>query len=209
MPSHIVFTGVDAFVAQVTGPKTVKFSISETAFSPLIDVDLAKNPSTVAVANWATGVDVDETLTTIGPTFFVNGNYIGGVYLAQRLVTQHASILSSWPGPPDDSYQYQLLVRENNGQITRFHGFKARVLGQTQGTIARLHFFRPGTSAPTGHTRWLDLADPTVIDPPGAGFTTIAPNTPAGTVGAVFISTVTIQEGGGGDFPKVPRNLGW
>ena len=209
MPSHIVFTGVDAFVAQVTGPKTVKFSVSETSFSPLIDVDLAKNPSTVAVANWATGVDVDETLTTIGPTFYAGANYTGGVYLAQRLVTQHASILSGWPGSPDDAYQYQLLVRENNGTITRFHGFKVRVLGQTQGTIARLQFIRPGTNAPSGRARWLDINDPTVVDPPGQGFTTIAPNTPAGTVGAVFIDTVVIMDGGGGEFPKIPRGLGW
>jgi hypothetical protein len=208
MPSHIVFTGVDAFVAQVTGPKTVRFSINETAFSPLIDVDLGKNPSTVQPAQWATGVDVDETLTTIGPTFFA-GNYTGGVYLAQRLVTQHASILSGWPGPPDDIYQYQLLVRENNGAITRFHGFKVRVVGQTQGTIARLQFIRPGTAAPSPRTRWLDLADPSIVDPPANGFTTIAPNTPAGTVGAVFIERVVILDGGGDGYPKWPRHLGW
>jgi hypothetical protein len=208
MPNHVVFTGVDAFVATVLGPKTVRFSIDETVFNPLIEVDLGKNPSTVAPAQWATGVDVDETLTTIGPSFFA-GNYAGGVYLAQRLVTQHASILGGWPGSPDDIYQYQAVVREDGGTITRYHGFKVRVVGPISGTVARLHFFRPGTNAPTGRTRWLDLADATVVDPPGAGFTTIAPNTPAGTVGAVFVSTVTIMEGGSGELPKLPRHLGW
>ena len=100
--TQLVLTGMPAFVGAVRGPTKVGFFIDENEFDPkkLIDVDLDKNPATVAPASWATGVDVDYQTTggwtTIGPSFN-GGAYVGGVYLAQRLVTQYASVLANWP----------------------------------------------------------------------------------------------------------------
>ena len=59
--TSVVMTGVDAFVGNVLGPTRVKFSNDPNNFNPgsMIDVDLAKNPSLIPAAQWATDVDVD------------------------------------------------------------------------------------------------------------------------------------------------------
>lgn len=215
--SQVVFTGVPAFVGLVMAPTRVKFSLDENDFDPvrMLDVDLAKNPSDVPAAQWATGVDCDQQtgdgLTTIGPQFH-GGRYVGAVYLAQRLVTQYASVLSSWPPQPDDVYQYQLVVRSDNGIVTRFHGFKVRVLPGTIGTLMQLAFVRAGARVPAAgapRTRWIDVGDSSVCDAKANGFTTIDPTTPPGTTGALFLSMATVRDGGNTDPPKVPKNLGW
>jgi hypothetical protein len=212
--TNLLLTGVDAFVAQVISATKVRFSIAENDFAAnrLIEVDLAKNPNTVQPASWATDVDCDfQTtggLTTIGPTFH-SGVHVGGVYIAQRLVTQYASVLSGWPGTPDDIYQYQALLRSDNGTVTRFHGFKVRVLGPSVGTLAHVAFIRIGTpSASAGQPRWVDLADASYCDPQANGFTTIGPTSAPGTVGALFLSSKIIALDGP-QYPKWPRNFGW
>jgi hypothetical protein len=212
--TNLLLTGIDAFVAQVISPTKVRFSINENDFAAnhLIEVDLAKNPQTVQPGSWATDVDCDFQTTggytTIGPTFH-SGAHVGGVYLAQRLVTQYASVLSGWPGPPDEIYQYQALLRSDNGTVTRFHGFKVRVLGASVGTLAHVAFIRAGTpSASAGRPRWIDLADATTYDPQANGFTTIGPASAAGTVGTLFVSSAKLRDGGD-DIPKYPRTFGW
>jgi hypothetical protein len=211
--TELLLTGVSAFVAQVISSTKVRFSIAENDFAAnhLIEVDLAKNPNTVQPGAWATDVDCDfQTtggLTTIGPTFH-NGVHVGAVYLAQRLVTQYATVLAGWPGQPDDMYQYQSLLRSNNGTVSRFHGFKARVLGPTSGSLSHIALFRAGGTAPAGPPQWIDLADPDVCDPQANGFTTITPASAVGTVGALFLSSRVIAYEGP-QFPKFPKGYGW
>ena len=210
---NLLLTGVDAFVGSVISATKARFSIVENDFDPShqIEVDLAKNPQTVQPASWATDVDCDYQTTggytTIGPKFH-SGAYVGGVYLAQRLVTQYASVLSGWPGTPDDIYQYQALLRSNNGTVTRFHGFKVRVLGASVGTLAHLAFINVGTPGGSGgRPRWVDLADPAYCDPQANGFTTITPASPSGSVGALFLTTAAMRDGGDHP-PKYPRAAG-
>lgn len=208
--TQLVFTGVSAFVGDVTGPTQVKFYVEEHEFDPTkrIAVDLAKNPDNVAPAAWGTDVDVDMFKqfggwTTIGPSFH-GGVHVGGVYLAQRLVPADIA----WPPPGDALYQYQALLRDDNGTKTRYHGFKVRVMSPSSGTLAHLGFIPVGASAPTGGVYWIDLADPTVSDPQANGFTTITPSSPAGTVGALFLTAsgmATLAK----KPPKYPAALGW
>jgi hypothetical protein len=210
--SQLVLTGVPAFVGAVLGPTRVRFFIDENEFDPtkMIEVDLAKNPQAVQPGNWGTDVDCDHQttggLTTIGPRFHA-GSRVGAVYLAQRLVTQ--AVLASWPPQPDEIYQYQAIVRDNNGVNSRFHGFKAKVVSQSVGTLARLAFIRPGTQGPgNGPALWIDLADSDLCDPKANGFTTIEPSSPVGTVGAVFLSS-KVTPFDVPDHPKVPKSAGW
>lgn len=210
---QLVLTGVPAFVASVTGQTTVKFSINENDFDPnhLIDVDLAKNPQAVQAASWGQDVDCDYQttggLTTIGPAFH-SGAHVGAVYLAQRLVTKYATQLASWPPAPDAIYQYQAVLRSNNGTLARYHGFKARVVGPSVGTLAHVTFFRAGASAPSGPPLWIDLGDPDSCDPQANGFTTIVTSSPAGTVGALFLSERLIAYESP-THPKLPPAYGW
>jgi hypothetical protein len=211
--NQLLLTGVPAFVGQVLGPTRVKFSLDENEFDPanMIEVDLAKNTSAGQPSAWGTNVDVDHQtvggLTTIGPRFHA-GPHVGGVYLSERLVAQYAAVLASWPPAPDAIYQYQLLLRATNGGIKRYHGFKAHVLSAGVGSLVHVGFVRIGTAAPQLPGRWIDLADPAVCDPPANGFTTIAPSTPAGSVGAVFLSSDVIALDGP-NYPKYPKYMGW
>jgi hypothetical protein len=212
--TQLVLTGVPAFVGVVLGPTTLRFFIDETDFAPanLIEVDLAKN-TTLPPASWATGVDVDHQttggLTTIGPAFHA-GTHVGAVYLAERVVTARAPALASWPPAPDAIYQYQAVLRGDNGNITRYHGFKVQVLSPAVGSLAHLAFIRTGTPAPepNGPVRWIDLADASVCDPRSNGFTTIDAASAVGTVGALFLTSRAIGVQAM-DLPKFPRGYGW
>lgn len=214
MPAvQLVLTGVPAFVYVVRGATTVRFSIDENVFDPnrMVDVDLAKNTSLPA-ASWATGVDVDlQTaggFTTVGPRF-PRGVHNGGVYLAQRLVTQYSALLASWPPAPDALYQYQAVLRSDNGNITRYHGFKVRKRGAAQGTLVHLAFYRAGDATPGSlGSDWIDLADPDISDPQANGFTTITPASPAGTDGALFL-TSSAMAALAKPPPKWPPSQGW
>ncbi len=213
--TQLVLLGVPAFVGVVTGPTTVRFFIDENDFDPnrLIDVDLAKNPQTVPPSAWAQNVDCDYQttggLTTIGPTFHA-GAHVGGVYISERLKTRYAQVLANWPPAPDEAYQHQAVLRSDNGTVTRYHGFKVRVLSPSVGSLVHVAFIRAGSPATAaGRPQWIDLADPAVADSATNGLTTILPSSAVGTVGALFLTSVTIQEGGGTDVPKYPRSLGW
>lgn len=217
MPAvQLVLTGVPAFVGTVLGQTRVKFFIDENEFDPtkVIEVDLAKNPTAVPPAQWATGVDVDQQTTggwtTIGPRFHA-GPYVGAAYLSQRLVTQYASLLASWPPAPDEIYQYQAVLRSDNGNVTRYHGFKVRVVSPANGSQAHVAFIRVGTTAPAGgraSARWIDLSDPDVCDPASNGFTTITSTSTVGTVGALFLRSEVMAADAPGN-PKIPKYLGW
>ena len=217
MPAfQLVLTGVPAFVGSVLSPTRVKFFIDENEFDPAktIEVDLAKNTASVPPAQWETDVDVDQQTTggwtTIGPRFHA-GPYVGAVYLAQRLVNQYASVLASWPPAPDDIYQYQAVLRADNGSVTRYHGFKVRVLSPANGSQAHVAFVRVGAVGPAGGrpaARWIDLSDPDVCDPAANGFTTITPTTSPGTVGALFLRSEAMAADSPTN-PKVPKQLGW
>lgn len=216
MPGNqLVFTGVPAFVGVVKGRTTVQFFTEEQNFDPrrMIEVDLAKNPKQVAPASWATDVDCDYQteggLTTIGPEFH-RGHHVGAVYLAERLYSKYSQVLASWPPEPDDLYQYQLVMRADAGNITRYHGFKVRVIGTAVGSLIPVAFIRAGSPASSaGRVRWVDLADSTFCDPKSSGFTTIGTSSPPGTVGALFLTMEAIADGGGHDVPKIPRAYGW
>jgi hypothetical protein len=213
---QVVFTGVPAFVGVVLSPTKVRFFIDENEFDPakLIEVDLAKNTAAVPPAQWATSLECDQQttggLTTIGPKFHA-GPHVGAGYLAQRLVTQYQLMLGSWPPPPDDICQYQAVVRSDNGNVTRYHGFKVQVLSPSAGSHAHIGFVRVGTPGPTGgraSALWIDLADPDICDPASNGFTTIDSTSPVGTVGAVFLRSEVIVL----DrirYPKMPASYGW
>jgi hypothetical protein len=210
--TQLLLTGVPAFVGSVVGQTKVRFSIDENDFDPnrLIEIDLAKNPQKVQPAAWAQDVDCDHQtaggLTTIGPTFHA-GPHCGAVYLSDRLVTQHAALLANWPPAPDARFQYQLLLRNNNGQTARYHGFKAQVVNPV-GSLARVAFFRTGAAAPFAVPEWIDLSDPDVCDAASNGFTTITAASPIGTIGAVFLnSRITIRDVP--QNPKIPKNLAW
>ncbi len=213
--TQLVLTGVPAFVGAVRGPTKVGFFIDENEFDPkkLIEVDLAKNTAAIAVANWSSEVECDSQttggLTTIGPRFSA-GPHIGGVYLAERLVQQYKSALADWPPAPDELYQYQAVLRSDNGNVTRYHGFKVRVLSPAKGTHAHVAFIRAGEAAPgpLARRQWIDLADPDYIDPKANGFTTIDPASPVGSDGAVFVRSEVIAMDGP-SWPKFPRNQGW
>lgn len=211
--AEILLTGVPAFVCAVKGPTTVGFVIDENLFDPtkVIEVDLAKNPNTVPPGQWDTDVDVDYQTTggwtTIGPRFH-GGIHVGGAYLAPRLAKRYASALAGWPPPGDALYQYQAVLREENGVIARYHGFKVRVMSPGRGTLAHLGFIRPGTRVPSLGVNWVDLADPTMCDPAAHGFTTITPQTPVGSEGALFLTSggMTAMSKPG---PKYPPGDGW
>jgi hypothetical protein len=216
MPAtEVVLTGVPAFVGAVLSPTKVRFAIDENEFDPtkMIEVDLAKNTAAIAAAQWGTTLECDHQttggLTTIGPTFHA-GPHVGGVYLAQRLVTQFASVLASWPPQPDDIYQYQAIVRADNGTVTRYHGFKVQVRSPAAGSRAHLAFARVGQTPAPGNVnaRWIDLADPEWCDPAANGHTTVTPASPVGTVGAVFLRSQVIALESP-DYPKWPRSLAW
>jgi len=210
--TQLVLTGVPAFVGDVRGATTVRFFIDENDFDPnhLIEVDLAKHPQAVQASAWGQGVDCDYQtaggLTTIGPRFNA-GAHVGAVYLADRLVTQYASVLASWPPAPDARYQYQLVIRSHNNHA-RYHGFKVRVVSPAVGTLAHVAIFRAGEPTPSGEPRWLDLADQDWCDAHANGFTTIEPSSPVGTVGALFLSSRVIPLEGP-NYPKVPPSFGW
>jgi hypothetical protein len=191
----------------------VSFHVDPNDFNPanVIDVDLAKNPAVIPPAQWATDVDVDYQttggFTTIGPRFY-GGATVGGAYLAERLATAAAGVLADWPPKGDELYQFQAVLRSENGVITRYHGFKVRVMSPSSGTLAHLGFIRAGTSAPTLGVDWIDLADPTISDPAVNGFTTITPATARGQDGALFL-TSTAMAAMAKPGPKVPIWLGW
>lgn len=217
MATHqVVLTGVPAFIGAVKGPTTLQFFIDENDFDParLIEVDLAKNPMAVGGPAWAQGVDVDHQLpggwTTIGPKLH-SGTHVGAVYLSERLVQQYANVLANWPPPPDDLYQYKAVVRTGTGGMSRYHGFKVKVLSPAVGSLVHVAFVRVGTAAPppgTAEARWIDLADPDVSDPAANGFTAITPASPVGTTGALFLSDRVVAADGP-MYPKYPRALGW
>ena len=211
--TQLVLLGVPAYVVSVTGATTVGFVIDELTYASanVINVDLAKN-TTLPPAQWATGVDVDQQtgdgLTTIGPTFNA-GPYVGAVYLADRLVQKYKAALANWPPAPDAIYQYQEVVRaDGSGDIERFHGFKVSVVSAAQGTLIQVAYIVTGQSAPTGATRWIDLANTGAYDPKSNGFTTIDATSPVGTVGALFVSSEVIAATDP-TWPKIPRVLGW
>lgn len=213
---QLVMTGVPAFVGTVLGRTKVKFFIDETEFDPRkqIEVDLAKNTKDVPAAQWATDVDVDKQTdggwTTIGPRFHA-GPYVGAAYLSERLVNQYAPVLASWPPTPDAIYQYQAILRSDNGTLTRFHGFKVVVVTAARGNHAHLAFIRVGETAPVGGraaARWIDLSDSDVSDPASNGFTTITAASTPGTVGALFLRS-EVMAAGAPHNPKVPRGEGW
>lgn len=213
---QLVLTGVPAFVGTVLAPTRVKFFIDENEFDPTktIEVDLAKNTANVPPAQWATQVDCDHGTaggyTTIGPRFHA-GPYVGAVYLAQRLVQQYQSVLANWPPAPDEIYQYQAVLRADNGNVARYHGFKVRVLSPASGSQAHIGFVRVGQAGPAGGrpgARWIDLADPDVCDPASNGFTTITSTSTVGTVGALFLRSEVMAADAPGN-PKIPKYLGW
>lgn len=212
--TQLVLTGVPAFVGSVRGPTTVGFWIDENEFDPknLIEVDLAKNTAAVAAAQWVNEVECDHQttggLTTIGPRFHA-GPHVGGVYLAERMVQRYASALASWPPTPDDTYQYQLVIRNDGVNVVRYHGFKVRVMSPVVGSLIHVAFVRVGEQAPgpMAARRWIDLADPGTCDPKSNGFTTIDPASPVGTVGAVFLTPEVIAFDGP-NWPKIPPYLG-
>ncbi len=212
--TQLVLTGVPSFVGVVDGATTVQFFIDQQDFDPahLIPVDLAKNPS-LPPAQWATGVDVDTTTdggyTTIGPRFH-NGAHVGAVYLADRLYAKYGAALASWPPAGDELYQYRAVLRAaGDGTVTRFHGFKVSVRASQAPALALLEFIPTGGSpgAPTNPMRWIDLNDPTVVDPAANGFTQVTPTTPVGTVGSLFITAAAMQNQGMSS-PKVPKFYG-
>ncbi len=211
--NQLLFTGVPAFVGEVLGPTKVRFFVDENVFDPKqrIEVDLAKNPLAVQPAAWGTEVDVDSQTTggytTIGPAFH-RGPHVGLAYLSERLVTRYATLLASWPPAPDTKYQFQALVRESNGAIARYHGFKAEVVSAAVGSLVQVAFVRPGTKIADRPGRWIDLADPTICDAPANGFTTISSSSAVGSVGAVFLSAEAIALDGP-RYGKYPRYLGW
>jgi hypothetical protein len=210
---QLVMTGVPAFVSVVQGPTRVRFHVDPNDFNPanVIDVDLAKNPAVIPPAQWATDVDVDYQttggFTTIGPRFH-GGSHVGAAYLSERLVTQFKPVLATWPPAPDELYQYQAVLRSDNGVITRYHGFKVRVMSPGTGTLAHLGFIRVGTSAPSLGADWIDLADPAISDPAANGFTTITTSSARGTEGALFLTSgamAAMAKPG----PKIPVFAGW
>lgn len=214
--TQLVLTGVPAFVGVVRGPTSVGFFVDDKQFDPnrLIEVDLAKNPARVDPARWATDVDCDSQttggLTTIGPEFPKDNRYVGGVYLAERLVKKYASVLAGWPESPDDIYQFQAVLREEKGTVTRYHGFKVQVLSAGRGTQAHVAFIQPGDSTPGPRStrQWIDLADPGTCDPKSNGFTTIDAASPPGTIGALFLNAEVFAKDPP-SWPKFPRWLGW
>ncbi len=215
MPANqLLLTGVPAFVGQVLGPTRVKFFLDENEFDlrKSIEVDLAKNTDAIPAARWGTDVEVDHQmiggLTTIGPRF-PRGRHEGGVYLSERLYTQYAPQLSGWPKAPDAIYQFQAVLRENGGVVTRYHGFKVRVLRAAVGSLVHLAFIPAGASAPaaTSPVHWIDLSDPAISDPRANGFTTIDTTSSAGTEGALFLTSsayATLINP-----PKYPPGQGW
>lgn len=216
MPKELLLTGVPAFVGQVLAAKSLKFFAADNIFDPtkMIDVDLAKNPKLIAPANWGTDVVIDQHeseggFTTIGP-FFNGGRHIGGAYLSQSVYAANSSKLAGWPETYDALYQFQAVLRENNGVITRYHGFKVRVIGAGVQTLAHLAFIPSGSvdPVPGSPVHWVDLADATICDPRANGYTTIDASSPVGTEGALFLTTkgmTTYLVGA----PKVPPGYGW
>lgn len=211
--TQLLLTGVPAFVSRVIGPTTVRFAIEENEYDPnkSIEVNLANNTLAIQAAMWSQAVDCDHQttggLTTIGPTFHA-GMHVGGVYLAERLVTQHANVLASWPPPPDSLYQYQLVARSTNGQIARYHGFKVRVVSPAVGSHVHVAFYRAGATAPSGPPQWIDLADADACDPASNGFTKLTASASVGTEAALFLSARIIMYDGP-NYPKYPKYLGW
>jgi len=210
--TQLVLLGVPAFVGSVTGPTTIAFTIDEAIYGPpnLISVDLAKNTS-LPPAQWAT-VDVDKQTTggytTIGPTFN-NGQYVGAVYLADRLVTTYKTQLAAWPPPPDARYQYQALLRADEiGNVTRYHGFKVQVASAAVGSLIEVLAIPVGSTAPVGIGAWIDLSDAGYSDPKANGFTTIDATSPVGTVGALFLSAAAMEPDWPPGIPKIPHFLG-
>lgn len=205
--TQLVLLGVPAFVGSVTSSTSVAFTLDEGVYgtSQSIAVDLANN-TTLPPAQWATDVDVDSMTatsggwTTIGPTFN-SGTYIGGVYLADRLVQKYASLLVGYPAAPDAIYQHQAVLRANGGGVvTRYHGFKVLILKPGVGSIVHVAFIRAGSPTPSVATlaadvptRCIDLADASICDPKVNGFTTIDGSSPAGTVGALFMTSSAIS----------------
>jgi hypothetical protein len=211
--TQLVLLGVPAYVVSVTSATACGFVIDELTYATanVIDVDLAKN-TTLPPAQWAAGVDVDQQtgdgLTTIGPTFNA-GPHVGAVYLADRLVQKYKSVLASWPPSPDATYQYQAVLRgDDGGDVERFHGFKVSVVSAAQGSLVQIAYIVPGQSAPSGTTRWIDLANTGAYDPKSNGFTTIDATSPVGTIGALFVSSAVLAEIDP-TYPKLPRVLGW
>ncbi len=210
--TQLVLLGVPAFVGQVTGETTVGFFIDEHVYDPaqLINVDLAKNTS-LPPDRWATDVDVDIATTggwtTIGPTFNA-GPHVGGVYLSERLAAKYKALLADWPPSPDAIYQYQGVLRADDaGNVTRYHGFKVQILSKSVGTLIHVAILETGESQPTAtsHRRWIDTADPGIVDPKANGLTTIDPASPVGTVGAMFAQIKPLENG---QEPKLPKGQG-
>lgn len=214
--TQLVMIGVPAFVGLTSGPTTVKFFIDENQFTAAnsIGVDLSKTPDVIPPAQWATTVDVDMQttggFTTIGPTFH-NGNHIGAAYIAQRIANQYQAVLAAWPPAPDALYQYTAVLRDDgSGGQTRYHGFKVQVVSAARGTLIQLALIRTGQAAPQpgGPVRWIDLSDPSTVDPASNGFTTITPTSAVGTVGALFVTQAGMQAQAL-DRPKHPPSQGW
>jgi hypothetical protein len=210
--TQLVLLGVPAFVGSVTGSTTIGFTIDEATYGAAssISVDLAKNTS-LPPAQWAT-VDVDKQTTggytTIGPTFN-NGQYVGAVYLADRLVQTYKTQLAAWPAPPDVRYQYQAVLRADDaGNVTRYHGFKVQVMTAAAGSLIEVQSIPVGSTAPVGIGQWIDLADAGYSDPKANGFTTIDATSPVGTVGALFLTEAAMDPDWPPVGPKIPRFLG-
>jgi hypothetical protein len=216
MAAQLVMYGVDSYVSSVSGTYACQFWVSPTDFNPanLIGVDLAKNPSTVAPSSWATGVDIDIATTggytTIGPTWNT-GNHTGGAYISQAIWNAFPSGRGHWPPSPDALYQYTAVLRADDAaNVTRYHGFKVKVIGAPFGTIVHVGFIPTGSATlPVGATtRWIDLADAWTCDPPGGGFTTVAATSPINTIAALYLTSAGMTSQGIAG-PKYPHGTGW
>lgn len=208
---QLVLLGVPAFVGEITGATKCKFWHTEADFDRgrLIEIDLSLTPD-LDPTDWENRVEVDsssnEGLTTIGPTFHKD-SHKGAVYLASRLVTKYrnSGVLNDWPDPGDHDYQYQVAVRFETGTTERYYGFKAQVLGQRQG-LTLLGFIGAGEATPS-RTMWLDLADPSIVDPTTNMLTKLKPTTALNTIDAVFLPRASAQNLLL-EIPKLPPGFG-
>ena len=106
-------------------------------------------------------------------------------------------------------YQYQAVMRSDaSGNITRYRGFKVKVVAQGSGNLMHLAFFRAGSPAPNLGRNWIDLADPDISDPASNGFTNITTASAASTIGALFLTQGAMSAMSKPN-PKFPQSTGW
>lgn len=178
--SRTVFYGFGGFVGCLTGETTCEWWPDEPATlkwsrSPLIPVDLARNPSAMRAGRLKSIADIDVDdhridggRTTIGPRW-PSGSTIGQVWLSE---TYYASLGNRPPRLPaglaGDAYEYELTsILYWDGPLAgrRFDGFHARIL-DSSGPLARVEIWNGGTGrahGPSAGVWWLDL--PSVAHP--------------------------------------------